>query len=368
MITGARSPRRKTRGETNIVKSADLTPQKILIVRLRRIGDVVMTTPAVTLLKKHFPEASLTYLIEEPYRKLVEGNPCLDRVIVIPPKQKFGEFVRTIREVRKEKYDVLLDFHGGPRASWITLWSGAKLKIGYAIKPKGFLYDIQIPRRGERGPFHSVENHANVVRALGVEFDDAAIPPPLLPAPKPGEVEHVQDILKEAGAAGVGGTKIVALHIGAGNRFRDWGAANIARLIDLLARLPAVLIALLGAEGDKRIEAEILKSAKGAVLPLAGKLNLMEIKELISRAALFVGPDSGPMHIAASTPTPIVAYFGPTLPANFAPWGRKEGRTVIIEKNISCRPCEQRKCITNDVRCLLTIEPEEVFAACRPFL
>jgi len=160
-----------------------LTPSKILIVRLRRAGDIIMTTPAVTLLRKHFPAAKLAYLVEEPFRRLVEGNPDLDRVIAVSPKPPFADFIRLIREVRHEAYDILIDLHGGPRASWITFWSGAKVKAGYEIKGKRFLYDVRVSRRGTGGPVHSVQNHANLVRALGAEFDDAEIPALSLPRP-----------------------------------------------------------------------------------------------------------------------------------------------------------------------------------------
>jgi ADP-heptose:LPS heptosyltransferase len=95
------------------------------------------------------------------------------------------------------------------------------------------------------------------------------------------------------------------------------------------------------------------------------KFNLREIKELISRSSLFVGPDSGPMHIAASTSTPIVALFGPTLPAHFAPW---QGIAHLIEKEFDCRPCRQRQCIYEDFRCLKSIKPEEVYEACLRFI
>ena len=369
-----------------------MIPSKILIVRPRRIGDIVMTTPALTLLKKHFPKAGLTYLVEEPYRRLVEGHPALDRVIAIPQKQRFKDFVRLIREIRKERFDALLDLHGGPRASWITFWSRAKIKAGYAIKGKGFLYDVRISRRGETGPIHSVKNHAALVRALGTNFKEAEIPALSLPAAKPDEIERVRDILatelqqpyhpeRSEGSdsiqtlschpersEGSHPTSLVVLHIGAGNRFRDWGTDNAAALVELLSGVPNVKIALIGAAADEKAQAEILARSKGPMIPLAGRLNLIEIRELISRAALFVGPDSGPMHIAASTAAPIVAYFGPTLPAHFAPWRPQGNRVVILEKNLACRPCKQRECLTGDFRCLLTITPAEVFAACRPFL
>ncbi|HOI45428.1 MAG TPA: hypothetical protein PLX50_07440, partial [Candidatus Aminicenantes bacterium] len=89
---------------------------RILLIRLRRIGDIVMTTPAVEILKAALPAASLTYVVEEPYRRLVEGHPCLDEVIVIEKNQTFRDFRRVVRRIRKKRYDAVLDFHGGPRA------------------------------------------------------------------------------------------------------------------------------------------------------------------------------------------------------------------------------------------------------------
>jgi ADP-heptose:LPS heptosyltransferase len=129
--------------------------------------------------------------------------------------------------------------------------------------------------------------------------------------------------------------------------------------------------ALIGGAGDRTRQASVIEGAVRApggldpsrIAGLSGRLNLIETKELIARAALFAGPDSGPMHIASATRTPIVALFGPTDPAHFAPW-RTEGRLTILQKNLDCRPCRQRGCVTNDYRCLMGITPAETAEAC----
>jgi ADP-heptose:LPS heptosyltransferase len=342
------------------------------------MGDVIMTTPAVSLLKRHFPDAALSYLVEEPFRRLVEGNPHLARVIIVPERQGFGDFLRLIRDIRRERYDILLDFHGGPRATWITLLSGACLKVGYAIRPNGFPYDLKVSRQGKHGPIHSVENHANLVRALGVRFEREEIPALELPDARREESERVKNIMAMAGInlkpqpGAREKTNVVVVHIGAGNRFRDWGKKNIADLVGRLAASPRIKVILTGTPSDQKAEREILAAAEpDRILSLVGKLNLAEVRELISRAALFVGPDSGPMHLAAATRTPVVALFGPTLPAVFGPWRpdpELSARTVILEKSMDCRPCPQRDCVTGDFRCLQTISPGDVFGACLPFL
>jgi heptosyltransferase-1 len=208
---------------------------------------------------------------------------------------------------------------------------------------------------------------------LGVEFRKEDIPPVLLPPGKPEDVRRAEDVASTAKADGAG---LVVLHIGAGNEFRDWGLQNITALAKMLAARGGVKIALVGGTDDQARERAIMDlladapKAKKALLPLAGTLNLIALRELIARAALFVGPDSGPMHVASSTSTPIVAYFGPTLPAHFGPWrpGLDHARTVILQKSLDCRPCRQRECVTSDFRCLRAILPEDVFSAGSPFL
>ena len=319
-----------------------------------------MTTPAISALREAFPRAHIAYMVEKPYRLLVEGNPNLDKIIVLPRERTIRNFFKFAKSIRREKYDLILDFHCGPRASLIALFSRAKLKIGYKIKYRSFIYDFTIPRSKENGYFHSVENHINLVRTLGVRVD--ALPPLSLPPALKEEKEKVRAFIQDKQ---LNGSKIIALHISAGNEFRDWGAENLVQLTKLLSQRKEIKIVLIGEEEDQKAEEKILKRTSLPLFSLVGKLNLRELRELISRSALFVGPDSGPMHIAASTSTPIVAYFGPTLSAHFAPW---KAKAFLIEKDYDCRPCKQKHCLYKDFRCLRKIKPEEVYQACLRFL
>jgi heptosyltransferase-1 len=319
-----------------------------------------MTTPAITALRKGYPKAKLIYVIDEPYRELVEGHPDLDGVLVLPRHLGFTKFLKHIRQIREDAYDAVIDFHGGPRASFLTFFSGARLKVGYRIKYKSLVYDIKLPREPEEGYFHSVENHVNLVKVLGI--NTPAIPALSMPPPNRSEIENVRQIIEKNFLKN---TKIVTLHISAGNEFRDWGTERLVRLITLLSHVPRVKIVLIGSGEDSSIEGRIKKTSEAPFLSLVNRLNLSELREIVSLASLFVGPDSGPMHIAATTSTPIVAYFGPTLPAHFGPW---KAQSTLLEKDFDCRPCRQRQCIHEDFRCLRTISPEEVYDACLPYL
>jgi heptosyltransferase-1 len=281
-------------------------------------------------------------------------------VYVVPRKQKTRDFLRFCRDLRKNQYDVVLDFHGGPRASWLTFFSKARLKVGYRIKYRNFIYDIALPRSRKNGHYHSVENHINLVKALGVSV--AAAPDLFLPRADEAEIRKISKFIESQGLAD---SKRIILHIGAANQFRNWGEDNIIELTTLLAGVPGVKIILIGAEEDKRAEKTILDRGPSGLVSLVGRLNLRELRELILKASLFVGPDSGPMHIAASTSTPIIAYFGPNLPVYNSPW---KSEYLLVEKKLDCRPCKQRQCIHEDFRCMRTISPEEVFRACLSLL
>ncbi len=319
-----------------------------------------MTTPSLSILREHCPEAKITYVVDEPYLELVEGHPALDKVIALPKKLKAKDFLHHIRKIRKNRYDVLIDFHGGPRASLLAFFSKAKLKIGYKIKYKHFIYDIAVSREPEEGFIHSVEGHVNLVKELGIS--PSSIPKPNLPPRKSLEAERVQRILRRNHCQGY---KLITLHISAGNEFRDWGREKFIALTDLFAGMHDVKVILIGGEDDRQPGEEILQKSSIALVSLVGQLSLMEMRELISISTLFVGPDSGPMHIASSTDTPIVAMFGPTLPAHFAPW---EARATLLEEDLDCRPCRQRTCVYKDFRCLRNISPEDVYQACLAYI
>ncbi len=317
-----------------------------------------MTTPAIKILRDEFPDAFISYLIEPPYIELVENHPNINEVLVLRRDWTFNEFLKFIKKVRNRDYDLLIDFHCGPRASLISFLSNAKLKIGFKVKYRHFVYDIKVPRKKENGYYHSVESHINLVKAIGIkDLTYEEIPSLNLPSPSEEERQKIEKFMNDNNLLKY---KKIVLHISAGNEYRDWGIKNIAELIQLFSKNSEIKVILVGDNKDRRAEKAIYEKVGNNFLSLVAQINLMELRELISRSNLFIGSDSGPMHIAATTSTPIVALFGPTSPAIFGPW---KAKARIIEKEFNCRPCRQKKCIYRDFRCLRTITPEEVYKA-----
>ncbi len=350
---------------------------KILLIRLRLIGDVVFTTPAVAALRRHYPDASLTYLVEPPAEPVVRHNPHLDAVIVAerPPgvRRLLYDAALALR-LRRARFDLVIDFHGGPRSAWLTRATGAHRRIGYGLPGRHFAYTDRVAwTRALVPPRHSVENQWDLLTPLGIAPPQAGQTPVEM-ALDAGAAATVTRRLREAQVPD--DAPIVLIHVSAGNPFRRWPAEHFAEVAAALAREDRARRIIITSGPSERGAADAIANdaqarageAAGGVVR-CGEFDLSELRVLAAKAALYVGGDSGPLHIAATSDVPIVALFGPTLPQRSMPWRRAETRAVAVDGGpLACRPCHQRHCVPGDFRCLTQVKPERVLTAARQLL
>ena len=341
---------------------------KILVARLRLIGDVAFTTPLLRGLRHQFPDAHLTYLVEPAAAPIVRDNPHLDEVIVVPYERGIRRIVSDLavaRALRRRRFDVAIDLHGGPRSAWLVRASGASRRIGYAIKGRQWMYTDVVPRPADLAPRHCVTNQWDLLAPLGVGPCDPATYPMEM-VEDPAAATRVDQLLRDAG---IGATHpLVVIHVSAGNPFRRWPAESFHDLVVQLARRdPARRIVLTAGPSDAGAAQRIAASARATLGPLAAavpdlrELDLAELRAIVARAGVYIGGDSGPMHVAATTRTPIVELLGPTLPERSRPWRDPHCFSVTIDAGaLPCRPCNQRHCAPGDYRCLTGITAERV--------
>jgi ADP-heptose:LPS heptosyltransferase len=273
------------------------------------------------------------------------------------------------RRLRAERYDLAIDFHGGPRASLLTWLSGAPERLGYEVVGRSWMYTRRIARPRELRPRHSVENQWDLLASLGVAPPDRSAYPVEMSA-NADAAAAVADRLARAGVAG--DDWLVVIHVSAGNPFRRWPAAHF---VDLAASLAAadprcrVIVTSGPSEANAAsrviVEAQARLGGERASQVLScGELSLTELRALLDRASLYIGGDSGPLHVAATTSVPIVGLYGPTLPTRSAPWRADACITESVDAGeLPCRPCHQRVCEPGDFRCLTTRQPAQVFEA-----
>jgi len=343
-----------------------------LLVRLRQIGDVVFTTPAVHALRRRFPDAHLTYIVEPAAAPVVAGNPHLNEVIVAPRRGGVRGLLDDLalgRRLRTRRFDLAIDFHGGPRASLLTWSGGARVRIGYRVAGRSWIYTRRIARPRELRPRHSVVNQWDLLATLDIPPPEPAVSPMEMAA-DPAAVVAVADRLARAGVTN--GDRLVVIHVSAGNPFRRWPPAHFVELATTLAADdPARRIIVTSGPSEGEAAARVIAGARARLgsdaarrILSCGEFSLAELRALLDRAALYIGGDSGPLHIAATTSVPIVGLYGPTLPIRSAPWRSDACVTESVDAGpLPCRPCDQRACEPGDFRCLTSIRPEQVFQA-----
>jgi len=348
---------------------------KILLIRLRLIGDVVFTTPILRALKRTFPESRLTYLVERDAAAVVSGNPHLEEVLVVPRTRGWARLrddVKLARRLRAKRFDVVLDLHGGPRSSWLTWATGAPQRIGYDIRGRGWQYTRTVHRPRALTPRHSVVSQWELLAAMD---GWPGTPPDATRDPVEMPIDPVADrqIGERLHEAGVDGRHtVVVVHVSAGNPFRRWPEPAFVDLVAALAAADETRRIVLSSGPSDRTAADRIACAARAKLGPAcagrvlefGDVDLAELRALVERSGLFVGGDTGPLHVASTTSTPIVGIYGPTLAARSAPWRDPRVPTESVHVDgLPCRPCDQRVCEPGDFRCLTTLEPETVIAA-----
>ena len=348
---------------------------RILLIRLRQIGDVVFTTPAVHALRAQYPSSHIAYIVEPNAAAIVEGNPDIDEVIVAPRGGGMGGFaadMRLGRRLRAERFDLAIDFHGGPRASLLTWLSGARERVGYNVPGRGWMYTRRVPRTRSAHGRHSVINQWALIDALRADIPRPA--PDTFPVMMHGSRDAQASVARRLADAGVSpADRIVVMHVSAGNPFRRWPAASFA---DVAARIVAehhdrrLLVTSGPSEHDAA--AHVIATARErltdegarARIVACGEFSLAELRALVDRASLYIGGDSGPMHVASTSSVPIVALYGPTMPERSAPWRDPAARSAAVEVHgLPCRPCDQRRCEPGDFRCLCRIDPAQVVDA-----
>jgi lipopolysaccharide heptosyltransferase II len=340
---------------------------------LRLIGDVVFTTPLIRALRRAYPTAHLAYVVEPPAAPIVINNTHLDEVIIAPRTRGVRRLLDDARLAAglRGRFDIAIDLHGGPRSAWLTWASGARERIGYDIAGRRWMYTRVVYRARDHRPRHSVQNQWDLLEAIpgwhgGAAMRDADAVE--MPTDAHADV-RIADRLRAAGV--IEGDELIVVHVSAGNPFRRWPEKHF---VDTVASLAAQSnrrrLVLSSGPSDREAAVRIAEAARARLGERAqrildlGEFDLQELRALIGRSRLFVGGDTGPLHIAATSSTPVVAIFGPTLAARSAPWRAARIVTMSVEpSDLPCRPCDQRVCQPGDYRCLTTLMPDTVVQA-----
>lgn len=320
----------------------------VLVVKLRYIGDVLLTTPFLRALRRGFPDARVTVLVNPGTGEVLRHNPDVDEVLSFPRTGLIPQ-VQCYRELRARGFDCVVDLTDGDRSAFISFMTGARVRIGFnhENRLRGRLYSRCVEAAYDA--VHVIDYHAMALPSLGLSMEGGD---PVLPLS--GEdherAHHVVESLQ------LDRTRWIMLHPAARYWFKAWPPDRFAALGDAFHER-GFQVALVGSPEERPIGTEILQTAKRPMISLIGNTRLLELAALMTRCRLFVGNDAGPMHMAAAVGCPVVALFGPSNPAVWAPRGK---HVKTIHKGLDCRECFHPGCFRGEQGCMKLITVDEV--------
>jgi predicted lipopolysaccharide heptosyltransferase III len=330
-------------------------PERILVIKLRYVGDVLLATPVLSRLRESFPKAHLAMLVNAGTDDVVRDHPALNEVLVLERGSLIRQW-RFVRELRRRRFDLVVDLTDADRSALLCWLSSAPVRIGYNGEGRwrGVLYTQVVA--ADRFAMHTVRYHLQAMEALGLTGPPPA--PMLIVAP---EVRREADrLLREAGVDGA--RPFACLHPGARWWFKAWPAERFAALADLIQTETRAQALFLGSDQDRSFESRIADGMKTAFRSLIGKTSLRALAAVLERAALMVSNDNGPMHMGAALRVPVIGLFGPSDPAIWGPWG--DGHRTFY-KGLDCRACFHPDCFRGEQNCMRLIALEEVWQVVR---
>ncbi|HEV8587389.1 MAG TPA: glycosyltransferase family 9 protein [Pyrinomonadaceae bacterium] len=334
--------------------------RRVLVVRLRSIGDTVLTTPSLFALRRFLPATQIDILLEDWVGAVLDGSDLVDRVITIPRESKSAR-ARIARELRTNRYDVVYNLHGGTTATFLTRATGAKHRVGFSNYQYARLHNHVAPSPLEiwrRATLHSVEQQLALIGWTGVPVTDR---PVTRLAVTESSLASVSEKLRAAGFENFGQDKPVALiHPTAAFDTKQWATEKFLRVTEELIDRGLIPIVIVSPQETANLSAFTTPSSP-RVVGLAN-LSLPEVTALASRVRLFVGNDSGIAHIAAAAGAPSVVIFGSSNRSHWRPWTTQPSEIVFAE--MPCQPCHGYFCAEFEKpECILRVPVERVVSA-----
>lgn len=323
-------------------------PEKILILKPSSLGDIIHSLPTLAAVRERFPKAFIGWLVKQEWAGILEGHPCLDELQSFP--FNVSSAWPMIWEIRKRRFDLILDLQGLLRTGLLGFFSGAAVRIGFEggreFSPLFYTHRIKV----DENSLHAVDRYLLIASALGAKTDIKRFDIPLTEKDR----SEVQNMIGPV----CGDKSMIAIHASARQDVKRWPLERFAQVADQSSRAGWGIPVFIGASDDVSVVAEIQKRMQTRSISLAGRTSLKELAALLKMPRLLITNDSGPMHLAAALGTPVVALFGPTDPRKIGPYGKGH---VVLQHIEQCPAC--RTGSKGPHRCLEAISVSEVMEA-----
>ncbi len=324
--------------------------KSILILKLSSLGDVIHTLPLVNILRRKYPDTHIGWAIEKRFSGLIKNHPSVDEIIVFEREgvfKNFLSFIKFIGKIRSKKYDIIIDLQGNLKGGIVTFLSGCRWRMGFkrgsfrveAIST--FFTNRKVTEEGS----HIIERNLGFARELEADAGDILFKVPVEESAK----RYIDDFLK---SRNVYNKRIVIMHPGVTWETKKWPIENYAHLSrEIVKKFADTTIVITAGPGEEKPAEKFRRED----IVIANGMNLSQLIALLDKCELFIGSDTGPLHLAAALGKRVIGLYGPTDPARNGPYGE---RNFVVWKKMPCSGCWRKKC--KSIKCMKEIGVSEV--------
>jgi lipopolysaccharide heptosyltransferase II len=332
----------------------EITPQRILVIKLSSLGDIVHALPAVSALRHRFPHSRLTWLVKDVWAPILEGNPDIDEVLSV--NVAWRNWPDVIRTLRSGRFDLVVDFQGLFRSGLLSAITGATTRVGFARAREGatWFYTHHVPLPEDKPSswrlleVHAVDRNLAITGFLGGKSSTPVFHLPRFSA----DCLAIDTMLQGAGVQDH--EQLIAMAPWTRSAIKSWPHERFVDLARELVKWPNIRVVILGGPLDASFAGEYDLLVSQGLINLVGRLSLRQLPSLLRRMQLLIGNDSAPLHLAAGVGTPVLAIFGPTHPKATGPYPLENH--AVLRTELPCSPCGNRRCRNpNYLECLQSI-------------
>ena len=339
--------------------------KKIVIIRMDRIGDVILSTPAIKAVRDAYPDSKIAVIVRSYAREVVEGNPYIDEVITYDKSGKekglLGK-IRFIAGLRNRRFDLAIVLHPKNSSHILTYLARIPERLGYDRK-MGFLLTKKVPHTKQYGLRHEIDYALDLLSYINIKSSDRSL---YMPVSASSE-EKIRSLFDKNIISP--SDQVITIHPAASCKSRRWPLERFAKISDVLAEKYGARIIIVSGPGDDKVMGDkVAGLMKSKVVNLSGETSISDLASILRRSCLLISNDSGPVHISCAVGTPVISIFS-RKDKGLSPerWGPTGKRDIVLHKDPGCKICLAHNCKIG-FKCLDMISVEEVLAAANQIL
>lgn len=341
-------------------------PQRVLIVRTDRLGDVILSLPMVIALRKAFPQVAVSMLLQHYTGAIVEGHPCVEEILWYDNDGRVVPFLAMVRTIRARRFDAVVIARPTARLAWLMFCARIPVRIGSGYRYYSLLFNRRIFEHRKDARRHELEYNLNLLAPLGVSPEAPRGPASFGITVAPEEDTAARNILA---AHGVNPDRPFAvIHPGTGGSAREWYVGNFGDLGARLRSRKRIPVVVTGTTSEGELVRTVVQKIGDAGVPLDGKLSLRELAVVLRLASVWIGHSTGPLHLAVAMGTPVVGLYPQLLPMSSKRWGPYSNRSRV---HVPDRPTDCVECVGGKLGhcpCMDSITVNEVYRSVEELL